>query len=138
MMDRTQLLWEKYKQEVEMHRGYLDLALKLNVFYFAITGAIISFYFLHIHEEPLVRYSLILPLVMSLGLGVFLWAGSNLSKESQQEFETLAKELNFRVFSAIAHVLEPLLRIFSVFLFLVAAGLAILIFKDIDFYWLCR
>lgn len=63
--------WENYKHQVEIHRSYLDLVIKINAFYYAITGAIVSFYFLHIDKEPLVNFSLLLPLIMSAGLMVF-------------------------------------------------------------------
>lgn len=52
MMDDRELLWKQYQLNIELYRTYLDLALKLNLFYYAITGAIVSFYFAH-PEDPL-------------------------------------------------------------------------------------
>ncbi len=73
-MDSTELKWNDFKQAVEIHRSYLDLALKVNLFYYAITGAILSFYFTHTHV-PMAKYALGLPIVLSLALGMaFLWS----------------------------------------------------------------
>jgi len=127
------ILWESYKHDIDTHKGYLDLAIKLNIFYYAITGAIISFYFLHVEEQSLVKFSLVLPIMMSLGLTVFLWKGADASKISHQNIEHTAAQLGFQTFSAIAAVLELLLRIFSVLLLLTFLGLSLLFLKNIGF-----
>lgn len=44
-MDALEIKWNDFKLNVELHKSYLDLALKINLFYYAITGAILSFYF---------------------------------------------------------------------------------------------
>ena len=130
MDNNTSLLWERYKHDVELHRTYLDLVIKINVFYYAITGAIISFYFLHVKDEPLLKYSLILPFLMSIGLAIFFWRSAGASQPSQKEIARLAGALGFEVYSVVAAVLEFLLRIFFYMFMLVALGLLVLFFKD--------
>jgi len=70
-MDDRELLWHQYQMNVDLYKGYLDLVVKINVFYYDITGAIVSFYFSNA-SEPLIKWSLLLPLLMSIALGVFL------------------------------------------------------------------
>lgn len=127
---KEDLLWEKYKHEVEIHRGYLDLAIKLNAFNYAISGAIISFYFLHIKEEPLLKYSLLLPFIMSAGLSLFFFTSALSSTYSQNEIKSLAEALNFKGFSVVASVLGFLLLMFAITLVIVSAGIVVLFFKS--------
>jgi hypothetical protein len=46
-MDEPELLWKQYQQNVDLYKFYLDLLIKFNVFYYAVTGAIISFVLAH-------------------------------------------------------------------------------------------
>ena len=133
MTKETNLLWERYKHEVDLHRSYLDLAIKLNIFNYAVTGAIVSFYFLHIEGEPLVRYSLILPFLMSGGLAIFFFRSALAARYSQENIHKLADDLKFDVGSMVAAVLEFLLWVFFSTLVIVAIGLFVLFFKDVNF-----
>ena len=73
-MDAIDVKWNDFKQTVELHRAYLELAMKLNMFYYAITGAILSFYFTHT-DVPSAKFALGLPIVLSAALAVlFLWS----------------------------------------------------------------
>jgi len=40
-------LWKQYEISVDLYKHYLKLAIEINVFYYAITGAIVSYYFAH-------------------------------------------------------------------------------------------
>ena len=44
-MDSNELNWNDFKMNVDLHRSYLDFAMKLNMLHYAITGAILSFHF---------------------------------------------------------------------------------------------
>jgi len=68
-MDATDIKWNDFKQAVELHRSYLELAMKLNMFYYAITGAILSFYFTH-NDIPMAKFALGLPLVLGLRMHI--------------------------------------------------------------------
>ena len=87
-MDDRELLWRQYQLNVDLYKGYLDLIVKINVFYYAITGAILSFYFAN--QNDLTKLSLLLPLLMSVTLGVFFivgasWRASHGRKHSESE-----------------------------------------------------
>jgi len=44
-MDQQEIPWRQYSQTVELYKFYMDLMVKFNVFYYAVTGAILSFFF---------------------------------------------------------------------------------------------
>jgi hypothetical protein len=68
-----ELLWKQYALHVDLYKFYLDLTIKANVFYYAVTGAILSYYFQGA-SDGVARYALWLPIVMSFGLGgIFLY-----------------------------------------------------------------
>lgn len=128
-----EIAWNRYKHDVELHRTYLDLVVKINALYYAVTGAIISFYFLHIEKDPLIKYSLIFPLFMSLALAIFFWRSAKACKPSQDEIERLSKVLKFEAYSVVPTVLASLLRIFLGLFILTSLGLLVLLFKDVNF-----
>lgn len=55
---------------VELYKFYMDLTVKFNVFYYAVTGAILSFYFANQNIDD-VKYSLLLPILMSIAFAGF-------------------------------------------------------------------
>src|SRR5712692_1748083 len=67
------ILWKNYVLWVDLYRDYLSLVLRANLFFYAITGAITSYYLAH-QSVPEARYGLLLPMLMSLGLaGIFFY-----------------------------------------------------------------
>jgi hypothetical protein len=120
-MDNRELLWKQYQLNVDLYRSYLELVLKVNLFYYAITGAIVSFYFAH-PGEPLVRFSLILPLVMSVAFSGFFIYGAVLSRHSRTEIFNIRDALKLQTAPEV-NVLIVFLYIFAVVFALVAATL---------------
>ena len=116
-----ELLWKQYELNVGLYRSYLELALKVNLFYYAITGAILSFYFSHPQETPL-KYALAFPLLMSIALGVFFLYGASLAKVTRKELFNIRDALKLRSAPEV-NVLITFLRIFAVLFFLVALSL---------------
>jgi hypothetical protein len=54
----------------------MDMLMKVNAFFYIITGGILSFYFVN-YGKPFVRYALLFPILMSFVLGVtFFYAAS--------------------------------------------------------------
>ncbi|MFL6212083.1 MAG: hypothetical protein ACJ74W_24770 [Pyrinomonadaceae bacterium] len=64
-----ELLWKQYELHTDLYKHYLELILKFNAFYYAVTGAIISFYFTK-SDIPLIKYALLFPILMSVVFGV--------------------------------------------------------------------
>lgn len=120
-MDDRELLWRQYELNVDLYKGYLDLVVKINVFYYAITGAILSFYFAN--QNDLTKLSLLLPLIMSVALGVFFVVGALLARIPRQETFDIRDALGLKAAPEIG-VLILLLSIFAALMFVVAGGLA--------------
>ena len=93
------LLWKEYQLQIETYRFYLDLVIKINIFFYAITGGILSFYFSKENVEQF-ELALVLPLIMSFLLCAFFLFGGIANKTSQKHVYALAKELGFEVYHA--------------------------------------
>lgn len=120
-MDSTELKWDEFKQTVEIHRSYLELSIKINMFYYAITGAILSFYFTHTHI-PMAKYALGLPILLSLALATcFLWS-AKLSYVLRAHIRSTANELGFKTYPE-GIVLVIFCVMFGIILLLVSATL---------------
>lgn len=120
-MNETEIKWNDFKMSVDLHRSYLDLAVKLNMFYYAITGAILSFHFSNDGIE-VAKYALYLPLLLSVGLSVFFIWAAFLAQNLRMSIKTTAKSLGLTYYPE-GIVLVLLCVIFGVILFLVSAAL---------------
>jgi len=96
-MDQSELKWNDFKLSVDLHRSYLDLAIKLNMFYYAITGAILSFHFAN-SQLSTAKFALILPVILSIGLTVFFFWGAKLANNLRLHIKTTAKELDLKAY----------------------------------------
>ena len=120
-MDATDIKWNDYKQAVELHKAYLELAIKLNMFNYAITGAILSFYFTHT-QVPMAKYALGLPILLSAALAVlFLWSAL-MAQRLRLHIRNTAAELGLAT-SPEGVVLVMICVIFGVMLTLVFLAL---------------
>lgn len=118
-MDDRELLWRQYELNVDLYKGYLDLVVKMNVFYYAVTGAILSFYFAN--QNDLTQLSLVLPLLMSLALGTFFVIGAWLARVPREETFKIRDALGLIAAPEIG-VLILLLWVFAVLMFVVGGG----------------
>jgi len=122
-------LLRQYQIHVDLYKHYLELSLKVNIFYYAITGAILSFYFTRPHDYYFIKYSLILPFLMSLLFaGIFIYSSIILNVTRKEVFQ-IRDWLGLRTAPEF-NVLKYFLRA-SAFLFIVVAiGLIISFFLD--------
>jgi hypothetical protein len=121
-----ELLWQQYELHIGLYKEYLNLALKMNAFYYVATGAFISFYFSK-PNVPWMKYSLLFPSLMSLGLSVFFLYGAQQAKYSRQDVFSLRDQLGLRVAPEYA-VLIVFLWMSAILLILVVIGLLFIIF----------
>jgi hypothetical protein len=91
----TEILWRQYANHIDLYKFYMDLALKAFVFYYAITGAIISYYFAH-ESDRRMTFALLLPIVMSLALAYIFGYGAVLMKVVRDEVFSIADKLKLR------------------------------------------
>ncbi len=124
-MDDKQLLWKEYELNITTYRGHLELALKINIFYYAITGAILTYYFAH-DDQPLIRLALVFPLAMSVCFAFLFGVGAYLSKNTRRDTRELGAQLGFKVIPELG-ILTLFLAIFAALMLLVSAGLFLLI-----------
>jgi hypothetical protein len=66
---------EIYKTFVEVFRGYLDTALTANIWFYALTGAIVSYYLSNQKKAPYLTYSLFLPFILGVLIIIISVAG---------------------------------------------------------------
>lgn len=124
---RQELDWRQYQLLTSVVERGLDLLLKANTFYFAVTGAMLSFYLSRPEPARLVlRFGLLLPIVMGLAFAaVFVSHGLTVWK-SHREIERLAESLGFQAWvnpASVRYWLFVSAGLFTV----IAVGLAALI-----------
>ena len=120
-MDKTEIIWNDFKMSVDLHRSYLDLTIKLNMFYYAITGAILSFHFTNGAVE-VSKYALYLPLLLSIGLAIFFLWSARLANNLRIAIKKGAKALELEFYPE-GIVLVMLCLIFGIVLALVSIAL---------------
>ncbi len=119
-MDTPELLWRQYSQTVDLYKFYMDLVVKFNVFYYAVTGAILSFFFANAEIEG-VKYALVLPLIMSVAFAAFFVYGGVLMNILRENLFSIRDALGLQVAPDVG-ILSVLLYIFSFVFSLVALG----------------
>jgi len=118
------LLWKQYALYVDLFKSLFDLFIKVNVFYYGVTGAIVVYYFEHA-ANPISRYALLLPVAFSVTLGaLYIYSAGHVSV-LQEELGMLAKDLGLRS-APEAHVFTVFLRAFGAISVAVGLGLSTL------------
>ena len=126
-MDGAEALWRQYSMQVDLYKHYLKIAIEFNVLYYAITGAILSYYLTHT-SAPLIKYSLLLPLAMSVLFAGFFIYGAFLMKVSRNEVFEIRTSLGFSTAPDL-NVLSVLLYIFAALMAIVAVAIVVLLCK---------
>lgn len=87
-----ELQWREYQMGLDLYKFYIDLVLKVVVSYYAITGAILSWYFTTANV-PFARWALTLPCVMSFGVATLFRWGAGMWEVVRNNTFRLADEL---------------------------------------------
>ena len=118
-LHKSEVAWRQYELPVGLYKFYLDFALKTNVLYYGITGAILAYVFSS-SGTSLIRWALGLPIVMGLGIAAVFLYGSCLLKPIREEvFRVVFDSLDLQVAPDI-QVLTVILRFFSCLFILVS------------------
>ena len=65
-LDAENLLWKQYIVYVDLFKVYVDNALRPCIWFYAITGALLSFYIDHIGSgQPYLPYALLFPMLLA-------------------------------------------------------------------------
>jgi hypothetical protein len=91
--DNKELLWEQYNLLTDLYKFYLELIVQANLLIFAIIGGIATYMFAN-PTSPLVRWSLILPIGLSVFFAVAAIVSVRLAVELKDEIVQLKKKLN--------------------------------------------
>lgn len=91
----SELLLKEFNLHIDLVKHYLDLVIKFNVFYYAVTGALLSYYFTHFKTETLVKWSLMLPILMSFFFGILFVTASRAIPQVDDEITFISRLLGF-------------------------------------------
>ena len=117
-------LWEEYKLHIELYKFHVDAVVRVNVFLFAGTGAIVSYYIAN-RGIDFIWVSLLLPLALSAGLAVIFTLGARYHNVSRRQTKDLEKRLKLATTFEDLHLVIGLL-ISGILHAGTAVGLAIL------------
>ena len=96
-----EMLWREYQMSVDLYKFYLELVTKMLVWYYAITGGILSFYFTD-KTLPFARWALLLPTGVSVALVLlFVWGARQWQPVRDNALE-VAQQLNLMDFELSA------------------------------------
>lgn len=121
--DSPDLLWKQYSLHVDLYKFYLDLVIKVNVFYYAITGAILSYYFQH-NGDGISRYGLLLPVCFSFAIGAIFLYGSSLVSVVREEMFSIRDRLGLDTAPEFM-VLTVFLRVMGGLILVIGAALTV-------------
>lgn len=81
-----EILWKQYALHVDLYKFYLDISVKVNAFYYAVTGSILAYHFQNASNH-FARLALLLPIAFSFAIGmVFLYGASQLGVVRRELF----------------------------------------------------
>jgi hypothetical protein len=107
-------------------RDTWELLLKFNVFYYAATGAIVSYYFSK-PDIPWMKFSLWFPILMSIGFAILFIYGASQTHVVRQELFDIRDKLGLDT-APEYKVLYIFLWVSSVLMLITASGLLVMMF----------
>lgn len=113
-----EVLLKQYELHAHLFEAYLDLVVKANAFYCAITGGILAFYATN-RAEPAAKLALALPLAFSVGLGALAFYAVSRARVLRQEFDDIVVALGLNVLPEV-RILSGLLLVSAFAALLVA------------------
>src|SRR5579885_2220431 len=114
-------LWKQYSLYVDLYKFYMEITVKINLFYYGITGAILSFYFTH-PATPFVKLALGLPILMSVVLAGIFFYGASLMPILRKDLFDLRDKLGLStapdlgIFSIVLRSFASLLLVVAIIL----------------------
>lgn len=107
----SEMLWRQYQLHVDLYKFYLELIIKVVAFYYAVTGAILSFFFTRT-DVPSARWALVFPICLSMALAGISIYGSSLMSVTRNDVFRLRNRLSLET--------APEMRVLQVLLIVVA------------------
>ena len=122
-------LWKEFDKDIDLYKFYLELVLKASIFIFAITGALTSYCFSN-SGKPLIKLSLIIPLIMNVGFAYLCFKGASFADVLDKSHKRLSDELQIKL-SFTLSPLHEVLRLFTILYALVFIGLAVVLVTNL-------
>jgi len=113
--------WKEYELHINLYRYYLDIGLKVTVFFFLVTGAILGFYLQH--PGWMMRLSLVFPFLMCLAFVGISFHGAILWSRITYIIKDIRKELGVKK-SPDINLLTILLVVYGVVFLIIGIGIA--------------
>jgi hypothetical protein len=120
-----EIRWKAHELDLQLYHHYLDLLLKFNAFFYAVTGAIVSFVLTR-HDLQQGRWALLLPVLMAVVYGGLFLCGTPGARRLLSDLDADAKRFGLRSVPDV-RLLGILLWISAGLLFVVALCLSALV-----------
>jgi hypothetical protein len=127
-MTREESDWKQYDMAAATVRSSLELVLKANMFYYAVTGAILSFYFSRPEPvPPHLRFVLGFPVLMAGAMAVIFWLAASTMWRGEEQLREITGRLRLTAYPDTV-ALRRTLRASAVLLLALAAALLLELF----------
>jgi hypothetical protein len=90
-----ELLWRQYSLHYDVYKFHLDACVKYTSLLFAITGALLGYYFKELQGHPNGKWVLFLGVVMNLCMGIAYFVAGRMVGPRKQEINVIAKRFGF-------------------------------------------
>lgn len=122
--DEWEAMWKEYELHIELYKYYLDLGLKANLFFYFITGGILGIY-LNNPASRLMKFSLLLPILISLAFGGVFIHGAFLWMRVSVVIREIRRELKLKKAPDI-NILSVLLLVFGTIFLVIGISIILL------------
>jgi uncharacterized membrane protein YciS (DUF1049 family) len=122
--DEWDVTWKEYELHIGLYKYYMDLGLKANLFFYFITGGILGIYFRN-PVSRLMKFSLLLPVLMSLAFGGVFIHGGMLWMRVSDVIREIRRELKLKKAPDI-NLLSLLLFVFGTIFLIVGVSMVLL------------
>ena len=96
-MDVQQFNWNRYALHIDLYKFYFDIIIKLNLFYYGITGAILSYYLSKTLNNTQLEYVLFLPIFFGLCFTALCVFGDKSLAYSKADINELALKMDLDI-----------------------------------------
>lgn len=93
-LEQDNLLWKQYNVYTDLFKFYVNTTWQVVTWFYAITGAILVYYFDHAPKNAYLRYALVLPAVLSFGFSRIFTVGARQSKDLVNWLEYIRSQLS--------------------------------------------
>jgi hypothetical protein len=90
-----ELLWRQYSLHYDVYKFHLDACVKYTSLLFAITGALLGYYFKELQGQPNAKWVLFPAVVMNLCMGIGCFVGGCMVEPRKREIDVIAKRFGF-------------------------------------------